>query len=123
MSWLRSIFGHSPQQAASSTVTPGEAGPSADNRFHQRINSGNLRFRVSWQDKRGKINRKNAKVVDMNGTGALVECSTGIPLGSFVYLQNPDLGMMGSAYVRRCQPQLFSYQIGLQFAAPLTHRF
>jgi len=122
MSWLRSLLGHSSQGTAS-PVTMGEAGPAADNRYYQRINSGNLRFRLSWQDKRGKTKRKNAKVVDMNGTGALVECGMEIPPGSFVYVQNPDLGMMGSAYVRRCEPQLFSYQIGLQFAAPLTHRF
>ena len=121
MSWLRSLLGHSSQGTASPSAT-GEAGP-ADNRCDQRLNSGNLRFRLSWQDKRGKTLRKNAKVVDMNGTGALVECGTEIPPGSFVYLQNPDLGMMGSAYVRRCEAQLFCYQIGLQFAAPLTHRF
>jgi len=122
MSWLRSLLGHSSQGTAS-PVTTGEAGPTADNRYYQRINSGNMRFRLSWQDKRGKTKRKSAKVVDMNGTGALVECGMEIPPGSFVYVQNPDLGMMGSAYVRRCEPQLFSYQIGLQFAAPLTHRF
>lgn len=122
MSWLRSLLVHSSQGAASPGTT-GEAGPVADHRYYQRINSGNLRFRLSWQDQRGKTKRKTAKVVDMNGTGALVECGMEIPPGSFVYVQNPDLGMMGSAYVRRCEPQLFSYQIGLQFAAPLTHRF
>ena|SRR5579863_10694841 len=121
MSWLRSLLGHSSQGTAS-PVASDEAGPSADHRFHQRINSS-MHFRLSWQDKRGKTKRKNAKVVDMNGTGALVECGTAIQPGSFVYLQNPDLGLMGSAYVRRCEAQLFSYQIGLQFAAPLTHRF
>jgi len=122
MSWLRSLLGHSSQGTASPGAT-GEAGYPADHRFHQRINSGNLHFRLSWQDKRGKTKRRNAKVMDMNGTGALVECGMAIPPGSFVYLQNPEMGMMGSAYVRRCEPQLFSYQIGLQFAAPLTHRF
>jgi hypothetical protein len=122
MSWLRSLLGHSSQGTAS-PVTTGEAGPTAENRYYQRINNSTLRFRLSWKDQRGRTKRKNAKVVDMNRTGALVECGMEIPLGSFVYVQNPDLGMMGSAYVRRCEPQLFSYQIGLQFAAPLTYRF
>ncbi len=122
MSWLRSLLGHSSQGTASPGAT-GEAGPGADNRYHQRISNGSLRFRLSWQDERGKTRRKNAKVMDMNGSGALVQCGIAIAPGSFVYLQNPDFGMMGSAYVRRCEPQLFSYQIGLQFAAPLTHRF
>jgi hypothetical protein len=31
--------------------------------------------------------------------------------------------MTGSAHVRRCDPLLFSYRIGLQFEAPLTTRF
>jgi len=122
MSWLRSLLVHSSQGAASPSAT-GEDGPVADHRCYPRLKSGNMRFRLSWQDKRGRTKRKTAKVVDMNGTGALVECGMEIPTGSFVYVQNPDLGMMGSAYVRRCDAQLFSYQIGLQFAAPLTHRF
>jgi hypothetical protein len=122
MSWLRSLLGHSSQGAASPGST-GEAGPVADHRYYPRLKSGNMRFRLSWQDKRGKTKRRSAKVVDMNGTGALVECGMEIAPGSFVYIQTPDLGMMGSAYVRRCEAQLFSYQIGLQFAAPLTHRF
>jgi hypothetical protein len=122
MSWLRSLLGHSSQGTASPGAT-GEAGPAADHRFHQRLSSGNLHFRLSWQDQRGKTKRRSAKVLDINGSGALVACGSEIHPGSFVYLQNPDLGLMGSAYVRRCEPQLFSYQIGLQFAAPLTHRF
>lgn len=121
MSWLRSLLVHSSQETASPSAT-GEAEP-ADNRYYPRFRSGNMRFRLSWQDQRGKTKHKRAKVVDMNGTGALVECGMPIPAGSFVYVQTPDLGMMGSAYVRRCEAQLFSYQIGLQFAAPLTHRF
>jgi|SRR5579871_525139 len=121
MSWLRSLLGHSSQGTASETTA--EAVPVADNRYYPRFKSGHMRFRLSWQDGRGKTKRKYAKVVDMNGTGALVECGLEIPPGSFVYVQTQDLGMMGSAYVRRCEPQLFSYQIGLQFAAPLTHRF
>ena len=121
MNWLRSLFVHSSAEAASPSAT-GEAGPT-DHRCDPRLRSSNLRFRLSWQDKRGKTKHKYAKVVDMNGAGALVECGMSIPTGAFVYVQNPDLGMMGSAYVRRCDAQLFSYQIGLQFASPLTHRF
>lgn len=82
-----------------------------------------MRFRLSWKDQHGKTQRKGVRVVDMNGTGALVTSGKPIAPGSFVYIQETGLGMMGSAYVRRCEPQLFSYQIGLQFAAPLTRRF
>jgi hypothetical protein len=121
MSWLRSLLGHSSQGTASPSTT-GEA-VQADNRYYPRLRSDGLRFRLSWQDKRGKTKRKRVRVVDMNGTGALVASGTPIPPGSFVYIQEPELGLMGSAHVRRCDARLFSYQIGLQFAAPLTHRF
>jgi hypothetical protein len=43
--------------------------------------------------------------------------------GSFVFVKTEELGMLGSAYVRRCDPLLFTYQIGLQFASPLSLRF
>jgi hypothetical protein len=121
MSWLRSLLGHSSQSTASPSTT-GEAGQ-ADNRYYHRLQSGGMRFRLSWQDKSGKTKRRGVRVVDMNGASALVASRIPIPTGSFVYIQEPNLGMMGSAYVRRCEAQLFSYQIGLQFAAPLTHRF
>lgn len=121
MSWLRSLLSHSSQGTAS-LGSAGEAGL-ADNRAYQRLSSGGMRFRLSWQDPCGKTKRKGVRVLDMNGTGALVTSGTPIPPGSFVYIQTAGLGMMGSAYVRRCDAQLFSYQIGLQFAAPLTHRF
>ncbi len=121
MSWLRSLLGHSSQGTASPGTT-GEAGQ-ADHRYYPRLRSGSMRFRLSWQDKRGKTHRKGVRVLDMNGDGALVASGMPIPPGSFVYIQEPNLGMMGSAHVRRCDAQLFSYQIGLQFAAPLTHRF
>jgi hypothetical protein len=120
MNWLRSVLGHSSRDTAS----PGLAGEAshADSRCYDRLRSG-LRFRISWQDHRGKTRSKRARVVDMNGTGALIQCASPIPTGSFVYVQTQEIGMMGSAYVRRCEQLLFHYQIGLQFAAPLTHRF
>jgi hypothetical protein len=121
MSWLRSLLGHSSQGTASPTTT-GEA-VQADHRYYPRLRSDGLRFLLSWRDAAGKTKHKSVRVIDMNGTGALVVCGTPIVPGSFVYIQTADLGMMGSAYVRRCDAQLFSYHIGLQFAAPLTHRF
>ena len=93
-----------------------------DSRCYDRVRSG-LRFRISWQDHCGKTRSKRARVIDMNGIGALIECGSPIPKGSFVYVQTQELGIMGSAYVRRCEQLLFRYQIGLQFAAPLTYRF
>ena len=82
-----------------------------------------LRFRISWQDQRGKNRKTRGRVLDMNGSGARIECGASIAPGSFVYVQTVELGMMGSAYVRRCTPGLFSSEIGLQFVSPLTTRF
>jgi len=53
----------------------------------------------------------------------MIQCGVPIDPGSFVYLRTPELGMTGSAYVRRCDALLFSYRIGLQFAAPFAARF
>ncbi len=120
MNWLRSILGHSSRDTASSDLA-GEASH-ADSRCYDRLRSG-LRFRISWQDHLGKTRSKRARVVDMNCTGALIQCGWPIPTGAFVFVQTEEIGIMGSAYVRRCEPLLFHYQIGLQFAAPLTYRF
>jgi hypothetical protein len=38
------------------------------------------------------------------------------------YSHSHDLGLTGSAYVRRCELLLFTYQIGLEFAGNLAPR-
>jgi hypothetical protein len=121
MNLLRSILGLSPRGTASEAPLPTGAAR-AENRYYDRIQSG-FRIKISWQDDRGKHRWARARVMDMNGTGALVKCSASLPPGSFVYIQTPGLGLMGGAYVRRCEPLLLSYRVGLQFAAPLMTRF
>jgi hypothetical protein len=119
MHWFRLLLGFSSRGSASpSTSEAGRTEKRCAGRFRTAC-----KIRISWQDRKGKTKRRQARVMDMSGTGVLIEC--GIPLdpGSFVYVQTPKLGMMGSAYVRRCEARLFTYQIGLQFAAPLITRF
>jgi hypothetical protein len=120
MNWFSSLLGKSPRGAAS----PGSRGKAgrAENRCDGRIRTCR-KLRISWQDHRGKIRRKMVRVVDMSGSGVMIRCGVPIDPGSFVYLRTPELGMTGSAYVRRCDALLFSYRIGLQFAAPLAARF
>jgi hypothetical protein len=77
------------------------------------------KIRISELDHRGKVRRQRARVVNINGTSALVKCSAHIPPGSFVYIQSRELGIMGGAHVRRCEPLLVTYEIGLEFAGPL----
>jgi hypothetical protein len=114
MSWLRSLLRLSPR---------GRNGKDREeNRFYGRIRSG-CRLRISWQDNRGTNRSARARIVDMNGTGALVECGAFNTPGSFVCVQTKELGRMGSAVVRRCNSGVFSSQIGLEFTAPLTHLF
>ena len=121
MNWLLSLLGLPPHGTASAAPLTNGAGR-AENRYCDRLRSG-FRFKLSWKDQRGKTRRARARVVDMNGTGALVECGAAIPPGSFVFIQTTEVGLMGSAHVRRCEPLFFSYQIGLQFEAPLMARF
>jgi hypothetical protein len=120
MNWFSSLLGKSPRGAVSSG-SPGEAGR-AENRYDGRIRPCR-KLRISWQDHRGEIQRKLVRVVDMSGSGVMIQCSVPIDPGSFVYLRTPEFGMTGSAHVRRCDPRLFSYRIGLQFEAPLMARF
>ena len=120
MKWLRSILGSSPRGAASEAPLTHDAAR-VENRFNMRFQTG-CRFRISWRDKRGRTKSKNVKVLDMSGDGALIQCGVHFHPGSIIYLQTRELGLMGSAYVRRCEPMLFTYEIGLEFAGNLSPR-
>jgi PilZ domain len=120
MKWLRSILGGSPRGAAPEAPLTQGAGRS-ENRFNQRFRTG-CRFRISWRDKRGKSRHKNVKVLDMSGDGALVKCAVPFNPGTILHLETRDLGLTGSAYVRRCEPLLLTYQIGLEFTGNLSPR-
>jgi hypothetical protein len=114
MSWLRSLLHLSPRGR--------DINGREENRYCDRFPTG-CRVRLTWQDDGGKTRSARARVLDMNGTGALVECGASIAPGSFVCVQTKELGRMGSAIVRRCNSGVFSSQIGMQFTGPLTHRF
>jgi hypothetical protein len=118
MSWFISLLGKSSRGAAPETDSAGGAGR-VDNRYDGRFQAI-CKLRISWQDQKGK---NRVRVLDMSGTGVLVKCGVPINPGSFVFVKTEELGMLGSAYVRRCDPLLFTYQIGLQFASPLSLRF
>jgi len=120
MKRLRSILGLSPRGAApEAPLTHGAS--REENRFNQRFQTG-CRFQISWRDKHGKSRSKSVKVLDMSGDGALIKCGVPFHPGSIICLQTHDLGLMGSAYVRRCEPLLFTYQIGLEFTGNLAPR-
>jgi len=104
MNWLRSILKLSTDQM--------------EKRYCDRFATMG-KIRISWQDRRGRTRRHRARVVNMSGTGALVKCGVSIPPGSFIYVQSPKLRIMGSAHVRRCEPLLVRYELGLQFSGPL----
>lgn len=120
MTWLRSILGSSPRGAAPEAPLTHDAAR-AENRFNKRFPTG-CRFRISWRDQHGKTKSKSVKVLDMTGDGALIQCSVPFEPGSILHLQTRELGLMGSAYVRRCELLLFTYQIGLEFAGNLSAR-
>jgi hypothetical protein len=104
MNWLRSILRLSTAKM--------------ENRYCDRfLTMGKIR--ISWQDRRGKTKLQTGRVVNMSDTGALVKCGASIAPGSLIYIQSPELRIMGSAHVRHCEPLLVRYEIGLQFAGPL----
>jgi len=118
MNWLRSILG--PRgEAPAAPLTHGAR--REENRFNKRFQTG-CRFRISWRDQHGQSRSKSVKVLDMSGDGALIKCGVPFDLGSIICLQTHDLGLMGSAYVRRCDPTLFTYEIGLEFTGNLAPR-
>ncbi len=121
MSWFKSLLGMSSRGSASQTDSTGDAGR-GDNRYDGRFRAI-CKLRISWQDHKGRNRNKRVRVVDMSGTGVLVKCGVPIDPGSFVYIKTQELGMVGSGYVRRCDPLLFTYHIGLQFSSPLTLSF
>jgi hypothetical protein len=107
MNWLRKLLGLTDE---------------AERRYYLRSRTFS-KLRIEWRDRHGKIRRKRVRVLDMSGDGAAVKCATFLEPGSMVYVRTPELGIMGSAYVRHCHPLLFSYHIGLQFAVPVGSRY
>ena len=118
MTWFTSLLGKPSRCAASEKDSTGDAGR-ANGRYDGRFQAI-CKLRISWQDRKGRNRSRRVRVVDMSGTGVLVKCAVPIDPGSFVYIKTQELGMLGSAYVRRCDSLLFTYHIGLQFQSPLT---
>ena len=120
MSFFGSLFGHSIEPLR---LTPDrQVPPQPETRCYDRLPTG-CRISMVWQERPGSRQSARARVVDMNGTGVLIKCNVAIAPGSYVYIQARELSLMGSAYVRHCASDLFSYSIGLQFTGPLMVRF
>jgi hypothetical protein len=65
-----------------------------------------------------------AQVLDVTGSGALIEASKPMEIGSLVYARGKDMTFLaGSAYVQHCTRRVWKYRIGLKFRTPLGHRF
>ena len=78
---------------------------------------------LSWQDTEGRTCSIRAHGVDMSGVGARVESRGPMRPGSFVFVQAPELNLMGGAIVRYCTFRGLKYRIGLEFRNPLMKRF
>ena len=65
-----------------------------------------------------------AQVLDVNGSGALIETSKPIEIGSPVHTRGEDTNFLaGSAFVQHCTRRVWKYRIGLRFRTPLGDRF
>lgn len=58
----------------------------------------------------------SAQVVDASGSGALVETSKPLEVGTLVYFRSNEIDFLaGAAYVRHCTWGGWKYRIGLEF--------
>lgn len=111
----------SPQEGAVAEQAA-RSGEKADTRFHGRFKI-KCRVTLSWEDSEGKTCTVRARGVDMSRLGARVESSEPLTRGAFVFIQVPELNLMGGAIVRHCVFRGLKYRIGLQFRNPLTKCF
>ena len=66
----------------------------------------------------------SARAVDVSGSGALVETSEPLDVGTLVYFRGKDVSFLaGTAYVRHCTWRGWKYRIGLEFRTTLSQRF
>jgi len=66
----------------------------------------------------------SARAVDVSGSGALVETSEPLDVGTLVYFRGKDVSFLaGTAYVRHCTWRGWKYRIGLEFRTALSQRF
>ena len=107
MKWLRSLLGLTDE---------------VERRYYLRSRTF-TKLRIEWRDRRGKTRRTRCRVLNMSGDGASIKCGAWLEPGSTVYVRAPELGIMGGASVRHCNPVLFSYQVGLQFLVPVGSRY
>jgi hypothetical protein len=97
------------------------SGTRADSRFHGlKIQ---CRVTLSWEDAEGHTCSMRVRGLDMSRLGARVESSEPMAPGTFVFLQAPELKLMGGAVVKHCSRRGFNYRIGVEFRNPLTKCF
>ena len=111
----------SPQEGAL-VAKAARSGEKADSRFHGRFKI-KCRVNLSWEDSEGKTCTIRARGVDMSRLGARVESPEPLTRGAFVFIQAPELNLMGGAIVRHCVFRGLKYRIGLEFRNPLTKCF
>jgi len=94
----------------------------ADSRFHGRfkIKCGIV---VYWEDAEGNTQKIRTRGVDLSRLGARIESPEPMRQGAYVFIQAPELKLMGSAIVRYCKASGFKYRVGLEFPNPLTKSY
>ncbi|PYT29487.1 MAG: hypothetical protein DMG57_11325 [Acidobacteria bacterium] len=94
----------------------------ADSRFHGRFKI-KTRIVVYWEDIEGNTQKVRARGVDFSRAGARIESPEPMRPGDHVFIQAPELKLMGSAIVRHCKARGFKYRVGLEFPNPLTKSY
>jgi hypothetical protein len=122
MRLLQPLFSSSESIEAQGGSAPNPALKSkakADARFHGRfkIKCGIV---VYWEDAEGNTQKVRARGVDFSRVGARIHSPEPMRPGAHVFIQAPELKLMGSAIVRHCKASGFKYRVGLEFPNPLT---
>ena len=63
-----------------------------------------------------------ASVINMSGSGVLIEMSKSLPIGTPIRIQGNEL-IVGQAYVRRAQGNLWKFRIALEFDRAIPARY
>jgi hypothetical protein len=69
---------------------------------------------ISWQDSHGDVRSLRARGLDLSDSGARIETTEAIEVGSCVYVRAEEYGIAGSAHIRHATRRGSKYVIGLE---------
>jgi hypothetical protein len=72
-------------------------------------------IRIAWDDPAGYRKTVKAELLDLSEGGMRLSVPEAIPIGAYVFIDYPKLGISASASVRYCRRGVMKYAIGVEF--------